>query len=135
MWEAYDLDNEDFLWAGIPFIGGIGGVQDAPCGVVSASALCLGLRHRCSLNDKEAAKQARHAIRAFSAKIVAEFKQHFGDIICRELIKMDFSKPGEYQKFLESGIWKDKCMKYAAFMIDRLYELERDRGLFVAAPS
>ena len=25
MWEAYDLGNEDFLWAGIPFLGGIGG--------------------------------------------------------------------------------------------------------------
>ena len=48
---------------------------------------------------------------------------------------MDFSKPGEYQKFLESGIWKDKCVKYVEFMIDKLYELETDRGLFVMAPS
>ena len=135
MWEAYDLGNEDFLWAGIPFLGGIGGFQNAPCGVVSASALCLGLRHRCSLSDKEKTKQARHAIRALSAKIVTEFNQHFGDINCLGLIKMDFSKPGEYQKFLESGIWKDKCVKYVEFMIDKLYELETDRGLFVMAPS
>ena len=135
MWEAYDLGNEDFLWAGIPFMGGIGGVQNAPCGVVSASAVCIGLRHRCSLSDKEQAKQARHAIRTFSAKIVTEFNQYFGDITCRGLIKMDFSKPGEYQKFLESGIWKDKCEKYVAFMIDKLYELETNSGLFVMAPS
>jgi hypothetical protein len=49
---------------------------------------------------------------------------------------MDFSKPGEYQKFLKSRIWKDKCEKYVAFMIEKLYKLEVDRGLFVqAAPT
>ena len=133
MWEAYDLGNEDFLWAGVPFLGGIGGFQNAPCGVVSASAVCLGLRHRSPLGDKEKAKQARHAIRVFSARIVSEFNQHFGDITCQGLIKMDFSKPGVYKQFQDSGIWKDKCEKYVAFMIDKLYEFEDDRGLFVQA--
>jgi hypothetical protein len=42
--------------------------------------------------------------------------------------------PGEYQRFLESGIWKDKCTKYVEFMIEKLYELENDKGLFVQAP-
>jgi hypothetical protein len=133
MWEAYGLESEDFLWTGIPFLGGIGGFQEAPCGVVSASAICLGLRHRRPLSDKEAAKQARHAVRFFSAKIVTDFKQRFGDITCSGLIGMDFSKPGEYEKFLESGIWKDKCEKYVEFMIEKLYEIEGDRGLFVVA--
>jgi hypothetical protein len=133
MWEAYDLGNEDFLWAGVPFLGGIGGFQNAPCGVVSASAVCLGLRHRSPLSDKEKSKQARHAIRAFSAKIVSEFNQHFGDITCQGLIKMDFSKPGVYKQFQDSGIWKDKCEKYVGFMIDKLYGLEEEKGLFVQA--
>ena len=104
------------------------------CGVVSASAVCLGLRHRCPLSDKERSKQARHAVRTFSAKIVTEFNGHFGDITCQGLIGMDFSKPGEYQKFLESGIWKDKCVKYVEFIIEKLYEVEDDKGLFVLAP-
>lgn len=133
MWEAYALGNEDFLWAGVPFLGGIGGFQNAPCGVISASAVCLGLRHRSPLSDKEKSKQARHAIRAFSARIVSEFNQHFGDITCQGLIKMDFSKPGVYKQFQDSGIWKDKCEKYVGFMIDKLYEFEDDRGLFVQA--
>ena len=115
-------------------LGGIGGYQNAPCGVVSAAALCLGLRHRCPLNDKEQAKQARHAIRTLSATIVKEFNQHFGDITCRGLVGMDFSKPGEYQKFLESGVWKDKCVKYVEFMIEKLYGLEDQKQLFVQAP-
>jgi hypothetical protein len=134
MWEAYELKNEDFLWAGIPFLGGIGGYQNAPCGVVSASAVCLGLRHRCTLSDKERAKQARHAIRSLSANIVTEFNRTFGDITCQGLIGMDFSKPGEYGKFLKSGIWKDTCEKYVTFMIEKLYAFEDHRGLFVQAP-
>jgi hypothetical protein len=69
----------------------------------------------------------------FAAKIVTDFKRQFGDITCSGLIGMDFSKPGEYQRFLESGIWKDRCEKYVEFMIERLYEIEADRGLFVAA--
>ena len=101
--------------------------------MVSASAVCLGLRHRSPLSDKEKSKQARHAIRAFSARIVSEFNQHFGDITCQGLIKMDFSKPGVYKQFQDSGIWKDKCEKYVGFMIDKLYEFEDDRGLFVQA--
>jgi hypothetical protein len=134
MWEAYDLDNQDFLWAGVPFLGGIGGYQKAPCGVLSAAAICIGLRHRCQLSDKERAKQARHLVRISSATIVKEFNRHFGDTTCRELIGMDFSKPGEYQKFLESGIWKNKCQKYVEFIIDRLYALEDRQQLFVQAP-
>jgi hypothetical protein len=134
MWEAYDLENEDFLWAGIPFLGGIGGFQNAPCGVVSAAAVCLGLRHRCPLEDKERAHQARQAVRGFSAMIVTEFNARFGDITCQGLIGMDFSKPGEYKKFLDSGIWKDKCIKYVEFMVEKLYGLEENRAIFVPAP-
>ena len=101
---------------------------------MSAAAVCLGLRHRCPLDDKERANQARRAVRAFFAKIVTEFNAQFGDITCQGLIGMDFSKPGEYQKFLESGIWKDKCVKYVEFIIEKLYEIEDDKGLFVLAP-
>jgi hypothetical protein len=47
---------------------------------------------------------------------------------------MDFSKPGEYRKFLDSGIWKDKCIKYVEFMVEKLYGFEENRAIFVPAP-
>ena len=127
MWEAYDLGNEDFLWAGIPFMGGISGEQQAPCGAVSASAISLGLRHRCSFADKEKAKQARNAVRHYAGKLVRDFTKQFGDITCRGLLGLDFSKPGEYQKFLESGVWKEKCEKYVQYIIEKLYEFEDEK--------
>lgn len=124
MWDAYGLENEDFLWSGIAFMGGISGEQAAPCGAVSASAICLGLRHRCPLSDKGKAKQSRTLIRYNASRLVKEFKETFGDITCAALIGIDFSKPEAYQIFHESGIWKDRCNNYVAFVIEKLYEFE-----------
>ncbi len=129
MWEAYGLDNEDFLWAGIPFMAGISGEQQAPCGAISASAVSLGLRHRCSLADKEKVKHARNTVRHHAGKLVSDFSKQFGDITCRGLLGLDFSKPGEYQKFLESGVWKDTCEKYVQYVIEKLYEFEDEKSM------
>jgi hypothetical protein len=128
MWEAYSLGNEDFLWAGIPFMAGICGEQQAPCGAVSASAVSLGLRHRCSFADKEKVKQARNAVRHYAGKLVRDFTKQFGDVTCRGLLGLDFSKPDEYQKFRESGVWKEKCEKCVQYTIEKLYEFEDERS-------
>jgi len=124
MWEAYELGDEDLLWSGVAFNGGIGGQQQAPCGAVSASAVCLGLHHRCSLAEKEKAQQARLDARQGASELVRSFDEKFGSIICRELLGLDFSQPGAYQQFLESGIWKEKCENYVQFAIEKLYELD-----------
>jgi hypothetical protein len=108
-------------------MGGISGEQQAPCGAVSASAISLGLRNRCSFADKEKAEQARNTARHYSGKLVRSFTKQFGDITCRGLLGIDFSKPGEYQKFLESGAWKDKCEKYVQYIIEKLYEFEDEK--------
>jgi hypothetical protein len=128
MWEAYELGNEDFLWAGITFFGGISSEQDAPCGAVSGGAVSLGLKYRCSLADKEKAKQARNDSRRDAGIMVKDFKKQFGGITCGGLLGMDFSEPGGYQKFQESGIWKEKCYKYIDYVIEKLYELEDGKG-------
>jgi hypothetical protein len=124
MWETYDLQNEDFLWAGIPFLSGINGQQQAPCGAISAAAVSLGLRHRCAIGDKPLAKRARTRIRRSSAQLVAAFAEQFGDITCMGLLGIDFSKPGEYKRFRETGIWRDKCERYIQFIIEKLYAFE-----------
>jgi hypothetical protein len=124
MWEAYGMQNEDFLWAGIPFLSGISGQQKAPCGALSAAAVFLGLRHRAPLSDKERAKTARNTIRYQAAKLVADFERQFGDITCGGLLHIDFSKEGEYKRFRKEGIWKDKCENYVTYIIDKLYGFE-----------
>lgn len=125
MWEAYGLGNEDLLWSGVAFTGGIGGQQQAPCGAVSTAAICLGLCYRSS--DKQKAKQARLDARLHASELVESFTNKFGSISCFELIGIDFSEPGGYQQFLESGVWKEKCDNYVQFIIEKLYELDAKR--------
>jgi C_GCAxxG_C_C family probable redox protein len=124
MWEAYELDNEDLLWASTAFSGGIGGQQQAPCGAVSSAAVCLGLRHRCPLAEKDRAEQARLDARQDASELVRSFTEKFGTIICRDLLGLDLSNPEALRQFRESGIWKEKCDNYIQFVIEKLYELD-----------
>jgi C_GCAxxG_C_C family probable redox protein len=127
MWEAYGLKNEDFLWAGTAFRGGIAGQQQATCGAVAASALALGLRHRCSLADKEKAEQARKATNDDAADLVRSFIQRFGAVTCFELTGVDFSDEKAVKQAIDSGLLK--CSQQVQFVIEKLYELEDKRNL------
>ena len=133
MREAYGFDNEDILWTCVAFAGGIAGHQAAPCGAVSASAVCLGLRHRCPPADTQRAKRERLGARVDASHLVTSFIERFGTITCGDLLGLNFSEPGAYHAFLESGIWKDKCHKYVEFVIEKLYELDEKRSV-AAAP-
>jgi len=127
MWEALELQDENLLWTCIAFFGGLAGNQQAPCGAVLASAVLLGLMHRCPLSEKQAAKQARLNIRQDADELVTSFEYKFGSIVCRDLVGVNFKEPGGYQRFLGSGIWREKCEKYVAFVIEKLYELDEKR--------
>ena len=66
-------------------------------------------------------------MRQDASELVRSFARKFGAINCIDLVGMDFSKPGGYQKFQESGISKDKCDNYVQFVIEKLYELDEKR--------
>jgi C_GCAxxG_C_C family probable redox protein len=134
MWETYGLANEEILWSGIVFMGGIGGEQKAPCGAISAAAICLGLRHRNCATDKQKAKQARLDARRHASELIKSFTAKFGAIDCLDLVGVDFSEPGDYQRFRESGMPKEKCDQYVQFVIEKLYELDAKIGV-VEAPQ
>lgn len=134
MWEAYGLNNDDILWTCVAFNGGIAGQQSAPCGAISASTVCLGLRHRWPLSDKQKAKQERLDAREDASQLVKSFIERFGTIVCHDLTGIDFSKPEAYRYFQESGLWKDKCNKYVEFVVEKLYELDEKRS-FGRAPQ
>lgn len=124
LWESLDLGGREVLWTCTSFVGGIGGQQDAPCGAVSAATVCSGLIHRDTSMEKEATKRARRKARRDAAEFVHLFREEFGTIVCGSLLGVDFVKPGEYKKFLESNVWKDKCMKYVEFAVEKLLEFE-----------
>ncbi|MBU1369065.1 MAG: C-GCAxxG-C-C family protein, partial [Proteobacteria bacterium] len=74
------MEDENFLWAGIPFMGGICGENKATCGAVSAAAVTLGLYHRTPLADKQKAKTARNLSRKQTGQLVKEFIDTFGHV-------------------------------------------------------
>jgi len=127
MWEAEGLGNDDNLWASINFYGGISGHQDAPCGVVSSATVCLGLRYRCPIENKEMAKEARINARRDANELVQGFKEKFGDITCLGLLGVSFSDAERYQKLRESGALTGKCESYLTYAIEKLYELAGEK--------
>ena len=129
MWETYELGNEDMLWAATTFNGGIGSQQQAPCGAISASAVCLGLRHRCSPDDRQRVKQARHEARQDAGELVRNFNERVGSIICRDLVGLDLSNPKALRQFQEPAIQEEKCNNYIRFVIEKLYELDERRSV------
>ena len=120
MWEAYGLENEDFLWAGTAFQGGIAGYQQAPCGAVSMAAMLLGLKYRRSPDDREKAACDD------AAELVKSVAEKFGDITCLALLGKDLSDEAAMKEAIESGIFK-KCDDYIKFVIEKLYDLEEKR--------
>jgi C_GCAxxG_C_C family probable redox protein len=128
MWEAYGWKDEGLLWAGTAFRGGIGGRQQAPCGVVSGAAIVLGLRHRVAGADKTATEKARQAAADEAAALLSDFEKKFGALTCIGLLGVSFSNEAEVKKARESGVIKDKCPNQVAYAIEKLYELEAKRG-------
>ena len=118
------MKDETYLWAGIPFIGGISGHQDAPCGAVSASTIFLGLKYRCPSDEKQKAKKGREKARTEANEFVRDFKNQFGDISCRELVGYDFSDTEAAQRAKEAGAGMANCSKYIQFVLEKIYELE-----------
>ena len=123
MWESEGLGPEETLWAATVFHGGIAGEQKAPCGAVSAAAVCLGLRHRCPADDRERATQEREAARRDARLYISRFLDEFGAVSCGELLGIDFSKPEEVKKYRDAEMWHDKCDNYVKFTVRQLYAL------------
>ena len=128
MWETYGLENEDLLWAGACFVGGIAGYQRATCGAVSASAVSLGLRNNCSLADAERTRQARMNAGQEASELVREVSEKFGSVICLDIVGIDFSIPEERHKLKELSTMDNKCHKIIEYVIEKLYELDEKRN-------
>jgi hypothetical protein len=126
MWEAYGWKNEDLLWASAALWGGIGGQNRGTCGAVASAGVCLGLRQRRPLDDKDAVARARQAAFRETGELAREFIERFGAVACVELVGVDFSVPGALEKARDTGKF-EKCHEFLHFVVQKLYELEEKR--------
>lgn len=128
MWEAYELENEDLLWASTAFRGGIAGQQRATCGALASSAVSLGLRHHRPLTDKKKAEQARETATKEAHELVGDFIEEFGAVACIDLVGVDLSSEEAREKAREAGLFEEKCHNFVVFVVEKLFELEEKRS-------
>jgi hypothetical protein len=120
MQEAREMPDDTMVWAGTNFFGGLTRHREGVCGVVSAMAVYLGLRYRCSPSDTERFK----TVNALSYDVAQSFKAEFGSIICQELLGITHFNEEERTRFFAEKRYETKCHSYIRFMIKKLFELD-----------
>jgi C_GCAxxG_C_C family probable redox protein len=118
--KIYGLDNADDSSSAMALNGGVaysGGV----CGAISGAAMAVGRLAEERIGDhREAKRTARRIIQ----QVMADFDAEFGSHNCSGLIAYDISTQEGHDEFIESGVWRDTCMKQLEFSVTRLAALE-----------
>jgi C_GCAxxG_C_C family probable redox protein len=101
------------LNGGIAYSGGM-------CGAISGAAMAVGLLAERRMADHVAAKRAARLV---AARLIAAFEGEHGAVECRALLGLDIGTEAGHRAFIESGIWRDRCMRQVEFSVRRLAPL------------
>lgn len=97
-----------------------GGVaySGATCGAISGAAMAVGrLAEQRIADHREAKRTARRIVQ----RLMVDFEAEYGSVNCRDLCGYDLLK--DHDAFLESGIWRDLCMRQIEYSVGRLGRL------------
>ncbi len=103
---AYGLEDPMDPAAAIALNGGVGW-SGAMCGSLTGAALAVGMLAERRIPDHARAKLVA---RELVAGALERFRAVHGSLDCRELIGYDLRAPGEHHAFLDSGLWRTRCM-------------------------
>ncbi len=116
---AYGLDDPLDSSAAIALNGGLAW-SGGPCGALTGAAIAVGMLAERRLGEHARAKLvAREVIAALLDAFVVEH----GAVDCRDLVGVDLRAPGGHQAFIESGAWRDGCLRQIEFVVGRLAAL------------
>ena len=84
-------------------------------------ATCFGggLRHGRREGEGREAKERAYGL---TARIVDDFRERFGTILCRELIKVDLSKPEGRETYRRENIRDEHCFNNVTTAVMAAYE-------------
>jgi len=116
---AYGLPESDDSSAAMALNGGLA-YSGGPCGAISGAALAVGLLAAERVADH---REAKRAARRITAKLMEDFAATYGSTDCRDLIGLDIDTEEGHRAFIESGIWRDRCMRQIEFAVGRLAPL------------
>jgi C_GCAxxG_C_C family probable redox protein len=114
--EPMDSSTAMALNGGIAYSGGT-------CGAVTGAALAVGMLAERRLPSHRAAKRAARLV---TSDLLAAFEAEFGTSTCRELIGADLRTEAGHRAFIESGVWRDRCMRQVEMAVARLASLGDD---------
>ena len=121
--DAGDPSPAMALNGGVAYSGGT-------CGAITGAALALGMLAERRIPDHRAAKRAA---RLLTADLLDAFTGEFGTAECRGLIGFDLRTDAGHQAFIESGIWRDRCMRQVEMAVSRLAPFADEAAFAVAA--
>jgi C_GCAxxG_C_C family probable redox protein len=114
---ATDSSPAMVLNGGVAWRGGI-------CGAISGAAMAVGrLAEQRVVGHKNAKRTARCIIDRF----IDEFQAVQGCVDCRDLIGQDIHTDEQHTDFIESGVWRDVCMRQIEFAIRELFLLHDEQ--------
>jgi C_GCAxxG_C_C family probable redox protein len=108
--EADDSSSAMVLNGGVAYSGGV-------CGAISGAAMAVGRLAGQRIDDH---KEAKRTARKIIQRLLVEFDTEFGSHNCSSLIEYDISTQKGHDEFIESGVWRNTCMKQLEFSVGRL---------------
>ena len=103
----YGLDDPDDASAAMALNGGLA-YSGGACGAITGAALAVGMLAESRIDDH---KRAKLVARELVHGTMEAFREAHGATDCRVLIGYDLRAPGEHDAFIDSGLWREACMK------------------------
>jgi C_GCAxxG_C_C family probable redox protein len=117
--EAYGLPDSGDAAAAMALNGGVA-YSGATCGAITGASLAVGmLEGRRVADHREAKRIARETV----AAALVDFERTFGATTCRALTGVDLATDEGHRAFIESGAWRDGCMRQIEHVVRRLADL------------
>lgn len=116
--EELGFDRDDCLRMAAPFGGGC--FRGDTCGAVAGAMIAIGMRYgHCETGDVDGDEAMKEKVAEFQSR----FMEKYGALACRELTGFDFSKEGEFEKAIESGVIFGKCPDIVNCALEVLEEI------------
>ncbi len=126
---AFGLPDPADSSAAMALNGGVA-YSGATCGAVTGSAMAVGQLAASRIADH---REAKRVARELTAQLLAAFEAEFGATGCRVLTGVDLSTEDGHRAFIESGTWRDGCMRQVEMAVGRLAPLAARGALELAA--
>lgn len=121
--KTFGLPHAEDSAAAMALNGGVAW-QGEVCGALSGAGMALGLLAAQRIADHQLAKRTARLLLADAIQV---FKTEFNHITCRDLIELDIRQPEQHQQFIDSGIWRERCMRQIEFVVSYLAVLADEK--------